>query len=198
MLQTLLSERFRLAVHHDRKDQAVYALVVGRNGLKLEKVADTSASVADDPGIEQAYTHSAQARRTGNGDAVIANGFYGPMRLGRGGAGGLQFEFQRLSMPALAALLTPHVDRIVVDETHLTGRYRLAFQNERRPEGSGASRKTGEPAEAPGQVGSDARRDPYGESLLHAIEKAGLKLEARQAPVDIIVVDHMERSPTAN
>jgi len=35
MLQSLLAERFKLAVHRDSKEQQVYALVLGKNGPKL-------------------------------------------------------------------------------------------------------------------------------------------------------------------
>jgi uncharacterized protein (TIGR03435 family) len=37
MLQALLSERFTLAFHRERKEQSVLALVVGRNGIKLRR-----------------------------------------------------------------------------------------------------------------------------------------------------------------
>jgi uncharacterized protein (TIGR03435 family) len=40
MLQTLLKERFRLALHHEPREMPVYALVVARNGPKIK--ADTS------------------------------------------------------------------------------------------------------------------------------------------------------------
>jgi uncharacterized protein (TIGR03435 family) len=199
MLQALLWERFRLAIHRDRKEQPVYALVVGKNGLKLQKAAaKAGASVPETPGIEQVYTHYGEPRLMENGDSVVADGFYGPMRFGRGGNGALQFEFQRLSMAALAALLTPHVDRPVLDLTHLTGSYRLYFQNARRLGGTAASRKMSGAPEEPSAVPTDTQRDPYGENLIQAIEKAGLKLEARKAPVDMIVVDHVDKSPTDN
>jgi uncharacterized protein (TIGR03435 family) len=35
MLQNLLADRFKLALHHEQKEQPVYALVPGRNGPKL-------------------------------------------------------------------------------------------------------------------------------------------------------------------
>src|SRR5260370_14808764 len=35
MLQELLAQRFKLAVHRETKEHAVYALVVGKNGPKL-------------------------------------------------------------------------------------------------------------------------------------------------------------------
>src|SRR5436305_2075328 len=40
MLQTLLAERFRLAVHREAKDMPVYALVVAKNGPKLKEATE--------------------------------------------------------------------------------------------------------------------------------------------------------------
>ncbi len=36
MLQALLTERFKMTLHHETKDLPVYALVVGKSGLKLK------------------------------------------------------------------------------------------------------------------------------------------------------------------
>jgi uncharacterized protein (TIGR03435 family) len=35
MLQTLLAERFKLAIHRESKEMPVYDLVQGKNGAKL-------------------------------------------------------------------------------------------------------------------------------------------------------------------
>lgn len=40
MLQTLLGERFKLAIHRETKEVAVYALVAAKNGPKLQEVKD--------------------------------------------------------------------------------------------------------------------------------------------------------------
>jgi uncharacterized protein (TIGR03435 family) len=40
MLQTLLAERFKLAVHHETKELPIYALVLGKNGPKVREVQD--------------------------------------------------------------------------------------------------------------------------------------------------------------
>jgi uncharacterized protein (TIGR03435 family) len=40
MLQTLLAEQFKLAVHRDTQEGQVYTLVVGKNGSKLEDAKD--------------------------------------------------------------------------------------------------------------------------------------------------------------
>ena len=37
MLQSLLAERFKLAVHREQKTLPVYAIVVGKNGHKMQK-----------------------------------------------------------------------------------------------------------------------------------------------------------------
>jgi uncharacterized protein (TIGR03435 family) len=37
MLQTLLVDRFKLTVHHDKQELPVYRLVVGKNGAKMQE-----------------------------------------------------------------------------------------------------------------------------------------------------------------
>jgi uncharacterized protein (TIGR03435 family) len=41
MVQTLLAERFHLRVHRETKELAVYALVIGKNGPKVEAAKDS-------------------------------------------------------------------------------------------------------------------------------------------------------------
>src|SRR5258706_8747587 len=38
MLQTLLTDRFQLKLHHEQKEMPVYALVLGKNGSKLRQI----------------------------------------------------------------------------------------------------------------------------------------------------------------
>lgn len=199
MLQALLSERFKLAIHRDHKDQPVFALVVGRNGLKLQKAgAEADAPIPEAPGSQPISTPQGEARQLENdGGIVITSSPYGPVRGGRGPDGRLRWEFLKLTMPALAALVAPHVDRPVVDMTNLPGSYRLTFQNPGRG-GSAPSRKTNGPPEEPSDVNNAPQNDPYGAGLIQAIERAGLKLEARRTSVEMIVVDRLEKTPTGN
>jgi uncharacterized protein (TIGR03435 family) len=37
-----------------------------------------------------------------------------------------------------------------------------------------------------------------GDSLFAAVETLGLKLDARKAPLDVLVIDHIEKTPSAN
>jgi len=201
MLQALLNERFKLSVHRDTREQTVYALVVGKNGSKLqESPADADAPVPDAPGSSPLSTPQGDGRILEGGGFVIADAEYGPMRGGIVPNGGVKFEFLKLTMPALADVLTPHVARPVVDMTGLKGGYYLASEN--RPQAAQAGRKGGGPSEGARvtSVAPDAPStgDAFGEALLTAIEKAGLKLETRKAPVEMVVVDHIEKTPTAN
>ena len=201
MLQTLLAERFKLSIRRDRKEQPVYALVVGRNGAKLKP----STPAADVPAMEARgsralYTPQGGGRQLQDGTLVITSGPYGPMRGGRGPNGGMRFEFLKLTMPALAELLTPHVDRPVVDMTELKGTYELVSENHPL-QGGGGGRKGGPPEGGPpGSDMADSGRppDPFGEGLLAAIGKAGLKLSPGKAPVETIAVEHLEKTPTEN
>jgi uncharacterized protein (TIGR03435 family) len=38
----------------------------------------------------------------------------------------------------------------------------------------------------------------FEEGLFAALEKVGLKLESRKAPIEVLVVDKMEKMPTEN
>jgi uncharacterized protein (TIGR03435 family) len=95
-------------------------------------------------------------------------------------------------MPAFAEVVAPHEDRPVVDMTELKGSYDVEIAMEPPPEGG--SRKDGSGP----QSGGPPPPDLFGEAIFRVIERAGLKLEPRKAPVDMIVVDHVEKTPTEN
>jgi uncharacterized protein (TIGR03435 family) len=95
MLQTLLAERFKLAVHRETKEQRVYFLVVAKNGPKLKETL-----AADDQGVQQL-----------RGDRLT-------VQLVRGGIMG-----HSMHMGALAASLADVAGYQVVDHTALTGMF---------------------------------------------------------------------------
>jgi uncharacterized protein (TIGR03435 family) len=45
---------------------------------------------------------------------------------------------------------------------------------------------------------ADNASDPSGGSIFQAVQALGLKLEPRKAPLDFIVIDHLEKTPTDN
>jgi uncharacterized protein (TIGR03435 family) len=94
-------------------------------------------------------------------------------------------EFLRITMPGLAEALTPSVDRVVVDATGLKGNYQLQAD-------------WSVPPPPPGPTGPGPSPAPPPFLSFPSIERAGLKLETRKAPVETIVVDHLEKTPTNN
>jgi len=191
MLQALLADRFKATLHKEKKDQPVYALTVGKNGAKLtEAVAKPDADPAN--GLYK----------------VVPNGPNGAeVRFGttRSTAGpeGIHLEIGRITMPALAQSLSAYVDKPVVDMTGLTGEYQVPLDLSLEDTMRGTQRLLAQagvqlplqqlPGASPGEAST-----PAGGSVLTAVEKLGLKLVARKAPVEVIVIDHLERSPTGN
>lgn len=142
MLQTLLAERCKLAVHHETRDQAVYAFVVAKDAPKLK---------SHDPS------------NPGNGN-----------RSARG-----HLELHSITLTQLGNFLSRELGRVIVDATGLTGTYDIVLD--------------WVPIDTPID-------DPKanGPSLSTAVqEQLGIKLEPQRAPIDYLVIDHVEK-PTEN
>jgi uncharacterized protein (TIGR03435 family) len=212
MLQVLLADRFKLVVHRENKDHSVYALVVGKNGVKLQ-AADPDP--VPDPKAEPTLEPPAEPKK---GEMVMGQGtsqvrVSGDMQRGKGVTvkggpmgqmhmsmvdGRMHMEADKMDMPTLAEFATRFVDRPVVDMTELKGNYKVTLdlsmddiKNVARAAGMGAMMgEAGKP--------STEASDPSGSSIFTSIQQMGLKLEARKAPLPIIVVDHLEKTPTEN
>ena len=195
MLQTLLAERFKLAIHRDSKELPVFALVAGKNGTKLTPPPpEADAAVPNRPGSQEMQSPHGAGRTFDDGSFMITGGPYGPVRGGL--SKGMRMEFLKVTMPQLVEVLMPHMDRPVVDMTNVKGGYYILAEVHQPSGDGGGGRKGGGPPESGADSGT--RLDAYGEALVSAIEKGGLKLESRKAPVEMIVVDHLEKTPTAN
>ena len=178
MMRTLLADRFKLAVHHEAKEQTIYALVLaradGQLGPQLKKSATDCAALA------------AARGRSGPPPPLPAPGVRPQcgmmMRPGGMSAGGMPIA-------QLVASLSGNVQRIVVDRTGLTGTFDIDLtwtpdQMPQRAPGSG---------DGPIQF-NGVSIDPNGPSLFTAIqEQLGLKLESTKGPVDVLVIDRAEK-----
>ena len=211
-LRALLAERFKLTVHHEAKDRPIYALIAGKGGSKLKEsepeAPETDAAKKDaPPPMIVAGGQSVTAGRDGM-SATVSGGPTGPVKVSISPAGE-HFEASRMTMAALADMLTPMVDRPVVDMTDLIGTYQVAFDVPLAEIMAMATKVAATagiamPALPPGAGGGSAggsgaaptAADPTGASIFQSVQQLGLKLDARQAPTDIIVIDHVERTPT--
>jgi uncharacterized protein (TIGR03435 family) len=205
MLQALLAERFKLAVHRESKEHSVYALVQGKGGAKLKESApDPEAPAADkEKGGMVIGQGSSQLRVSGNpaSGMVVSNAESGTTRMTMVN-GAMHMESSKMSMEKFAELISRFVDRPVVDMTELKGNYQVALdlsmddiRNVART--AGVSIPAMEPAAEPGKAPADAASEPGG-TVLTSVQQLGLKLEARKAPMETIVVDRLEKAPTEN
>jgi uncharacterized protein (TIGR03435 family) len=105
-----------------------------------------------------------------------------------------------MPMAAFVDVLTSHMARVVVDDTKLTGRYDFTLKLNGVPglnEMRAALASSPDPGAAKASWAA-ATNDWTASSILSDIQKQlGLKLDADKAPVDHLVIDHVER-PTPN
>ncbi len=185
MMQSLLAERFKLSVHRESKEQPVYKLIVSKNGPTLQKsTEETNAPVSDASGDDtdaRLNISQGNANMDQNGNIHSTGGPYGPIRSGiKDGA--LQMELLKVTMPQLADFLAAQVDRPVINMTDLEGSYRIVWEI------PGAS----------GRVDNATGAIAIQEMLSSGLKKIGLKLEDGKGPVDTIIVDRLEKTPTEN
>lgn len=153
LLQSILTERFKLTFHHDKKELTVFTLVLGKNGSKM------TPSAGDPKGLP------------GLGFAALGN-----MRA------------NNANMSDFTGLLQAMVlDRPVVDQTELAGRFDFGLKwtpDESQFGGRGGSAKN-DAADAPPDLFTAVQ------------EQLGLQLKSAKIPVDVLVIDKVEK-PSEN
>jgi len=160
-----------MKVHRETKLTDVWALAVGKGSPKLERAKDAPTA---DPNENDRYFTAGPASSS---DSHPAEGFH---LLGNLRPPELGFQAVGVTMAKFATLLKGQIFGLpVVDCTGLQGRYNFTFEFDSGPEGR----------EPP---------DYNSPSLFTAIERLGLKLEARRMPVEHLVIDHVEKIPVAN
>jgi len=207
MLQALLQDRFKLTFHRESKEQSVYALVVGKGGAKLKESPADPAPAPAAPGEEPAAagpTNQVKFKMDGERGAVISGGQTGTTKIAMNPNGGMRFEMEKMPIAALVDFLARFLDRPVVDMTELKGNYQVALDlsmDDLRAIARSAGVVIPGPGGGPGEPGkgpADAASDPSGNSIFSTIQQLGLKLDPRKAPVEMIVIDHVEKTPTEN
>jgi uncharacterized protein (TIGR03435 family) len=177
MWRTLLAERFHLKVHRESKELPVYALVVNKGGPKMEEAPPDDAVPA--PSMSGSGRGAPVPTGGGGGSAAVS---FGRAGFNPGGAGMSTMRSDHMPMSNLADSLSRNVDRPVIDETGLKGRYKVSLQWSRDELTPGA--------------GADGSPAP---NIFHALQdQLGLKLEPKKAPVEFVVVDAVEKTPVEN
>jgi len=189
MLKALLSQRFQISTHNESKEFPVYGLVLAKGGLKMKESTDPGAS----------------ALLTDTKAPLDVNVDGGPggvnIALPRGSSFSLandKIEAKKLTMAEFVDLLWRFTDRPVVDMTGLKGAYDFTLQL--TPEDyyamliqSAVNAGVSLPPQAL-QLMEGVTKD----SFYAALQLVGLKLETRKAPLDVLVIDHVSKTPTEN
>lgn len=160
MLQTLLTERFKLKVRRETKELPVYTVTIAKGGLKLEKakIEEKDCAESGNPGVS---CHSLMGGR------------------GRGLHG------EAVSLSDVLSYVENWTDHPLVDKTGIQGLYRIQTSGW-LPMQPGPP----PPAGAKAEDGSDMADVP---TLFTLFERLGLKLESQRAPVEIFVIDRVEK-----
>jgi uncharacterized protein (TIGR03435 family) len=177
MLQALLQERFRLSVHRETRQLAVYKLSLAKSGPKLQ---------ASQEGSCIPYVTSASPPTTAKPGEPRPNfcGFQNPKAEGLNRTlNGLGVTMADLAK-TLSRNYTAMLGRNVIDETGLPGTFDLRLTWAMESDGSHA-------ADVP-------PADATGPSIFTALqEQLGLRLEPAKGPVEVLVIDHVEK-PSGN
>ena len=192
MLKALLADRFKMTSHMDTKDFPVYALVVAKGGLKM-KESPPDPDAPSEPG-EKPKPPATNVSGTGGRGGVHLDYGHGSFFT----MADNKFIARKLPIASFVEVLARFEDKPVVDMTGLTGSY--DFDLEFTPEDymamlirSAIAAGVTMPPEALRMLSGSS-----GDSLLNALERLGLKLETRKAPIQVLVVDHIEKAPTEN
>jgi uncharacterized protein (TIGR03435 family) len=228
MMQNLLAERFGVKIHKESKEVPVYNLLVAKGGPKLKKAEENPTMFMEGPGGPGGPAGPGTVDRRADGPGgPPAGGSAGGARVGgpsvsgpggpgkpgdggprpgpgmvmmrMGGPGNMHMTAKSMTMQSLADMLARQVGKPVLDQTGVTGNYDidLEFKPE---EGMGVMR--GMPMPMPGGGGPGPGHEgnaETGASIFTALQdQLGLRLEAKKGPVETVVVDQANKTPTEN
>jgi uncharacterized protein (TIGR03435 family) len=129
MVQGFLAERFHLALHWDTEEMPVYDLVVGKGGPKVKEGLNQAEEAT--PGAE---TKLPKPRLAEDGYPALPPEFSGiTIMEAPNGVARARSQSLHKTMEDLAAMLTTHLSRPVIDKTELKGAYDISLYWELDP-----------------------------------------------------------------
>jgi uncharacterized protein (TIGR03435 family) len=175
MLQALLKNRFQLKIHRDTRQVPMYTLTLAKGGPLLQRFQGSCIPWDFDNPPAHPPPPS--------------------MQCGRGNLTSNGAELDAATMTDLCYFLLVTLDRPVIDETGMTGRFNFHLEMPAEAIKDFGRRPRGSPAT------SDPATPPTDASLVSAIKiavnKLGLNLEPAKGPGEFIVIDHVEK-PSGN
>jgi len=186
MIQSLLLERFQLKVHREKRELPAYVITAGKPPLNM-KLLPPDANPLPSKG-------TADVQASGDASGVSVN-------LGNGSsytfANGV-FTGHKLTMDQLARMVERYVDRPMVDMTGIPGSYDFSFKvSDEDNQVMLIHAAVGAGMQLPPQVVQFAANGSVS-SLMDGFQSLGLKMESRKAPIDVLVVDSLSKTPSEN
>jgi uncharacterized protein (TIGR03435 family) len=217
MLQSLLEERFRLQVHKSTEERPVLGLVVDKGGTKLKPSAGKPAPIDEEaplkPGERKVDGPDGKPMlvRTdlSSGALVVDLGEQGRMsyKVNRAATPPvIHVDLNMVTMVGFASMMTQILTQVggaggrqIVDMTGVEGHYEASFDLS-VDDMIAMVRNAGVEIPVTGTAAQATASDPGGAgiSLADAVRSMGLKLESRKAPVELLIVDRVEKKPTEN
>ena len=213
MLQRLLADRFHLATHQEKRELPVYALIVSKDGHKMQpaKEGDTETAadaIAKDRDGDRA-TRPPSPMPGGEERVMRQMVMIGAGPKGRGSShiamsmvnGRTMLYGRSATIADLTGFLSGQLNRPVIDHTELNGAWNFTIEFELDDSVRNNMGAMMAQAHAAAGVSMPAESaEPSGApSVFTAFQKQlGLKLEPRKEPADIVVVDRFEKTPTDN
>ena len=185
MLRSLLADRFGLIVHHETRTLQALSLVTARKdgtlGDRIRRAGTECERITPPPGVP--LPPPPPPGPPGGIRPILPKDFDA-----RGNCGGMAIagwlSARKFSMERFAQVLAVYTRRPVLDRTGLEGEFNIDLTFTPELETVGPSTPGGGPPPP----------NPDGPSLFTAVqEQLGLKLEAQRAPVEVLVVDKLER-----
>jgi len=171
MMQAILEDRFKLKVHRETRQGPVYDLTLGKGSPKLKPLQQGACTPAP---IGRPLPQVAP------GEHLCRN-----MVAPRGAV-----DIEGSTLSGFAALLAMALDRPVIDKTGITDYFEIHLRFS--PDDLAAPRPGPDAPDAP------TVRPPDVPGIFQAMqEQLGLKLVPAKGPVEVLVIDHIER-PTGN
>jgi len=166
--QNLLIDRFKLTFHHEQKEVQGYELVVVKGGPKIKE--SSHVDLADTPVPKGPWKNDAE------GFAIVPAEARRHMMTGLNGDRITQ-PFPDRTMEQVAGFLGNALGQPVHDATGLKGTYDFDLK---------WIRDTGRPIND-------------GPDIYQALQaQIGLKLERKKVTINVMVVDHIEKTPSEN
>jgi uncharacterized protein (TIGR03435 family) len=184
MMQSLLADRFKLAIHVETRQLPVLALKMVKTGTLGPNIQQHPANIPCGAQPTPGTAPGVPLQREADGFPYCGGvGGMNPTVPGRVRIGAKDVTVQLIANQMSGS--DAAVDRPVLDRTGLSGAF--DFTLEWTPQFDG-----------PLPAGSTFQPDPTGPTFMEALkEQLGFKLEPQTGPVDVFVVDHVEQ-PSAN